>query len=148
MVYDDYRKAKMQALKDKDKVKNRVLTNLLSALTYATKDAGRALTEAECDQILNRELKKIEEALAMSESRPDKQTVLLEEKKILQAYQPAQLDDVALQSAVTRIFADAGLEKSMKSKGALMRLVMAELSGQADGKRISQMVDDTLKAQS
>lgn len=145
MIYDDYRKEKMQALKDKDKVKNRVLTNLLSALSYAAKDAGRDLTEAECDQIVSKELKKIEEALSLSEGRPDKQTDLEAEKAILDAYRPTQLDDAALEAEVTRIFEASDLERSMKSKGTLMRLVMAELAGKADGKRISQMVDAALQ---
>ena len=47
MLYDDFRKEKMIALKEKDKLKNKVITNILSDLIYIKKELGQEPTEAD-----------------------------------------------------------------------------------------------------
>ncbi|MBQ2994602.1 MAG: GatB/YqeY domain-containing protein, partial [Peptococcaceae bacterium] len=43
---------KMAALKTKDTVKNKVITMLLSGITYKQKELGRELTEQECLDVI------------------------------------------------------------------------------------------------
>lgn len=52
-------------------------------------------------------------------------------------------DEVA--AAVADIIARAGLETTVKNKGMIMRAVMGELKGKADGKVIGAAVDALLK---
>ena len=63
---------KMNALKTKDTVKNKVITMLLSGITYKQKELGRELTEQECLDVISKELKQEKEALDMSQGREDK----------------------------------------------------------------------------
>ena len=61
------------------------------------------------------------------------------EALIIGAYLPAELDDAQLQEMVTRAVAQSGAE-SAKDLGKVMSIVMAEVAGRADGKRVSEQV--------
>ena len=63
---------KMAALKEKDSVKNKVITMLMSGITYKKKELGRDLTEQECLDVIAKELKQEKEALDMAAGREDK----------------------------------------------------------------------------
>lgn len=141
MLYTDYRKDRMSALKNKDILKKNVLTNLLSALDYVAKDLGRDLDASECEQVLLKEIKKLEESFTMASSRPDKQEDILKEINILKEYAPKQMDDDELLMAIKDVIQELGLEAEQKNKGLIMKNTMQNLKGKADGKRISAMVD-------
>ena len=72
MLYDDFRKEKMQALKEKDKLKNKVITNILSDLIYIKKELGQEPTEADSAKAVAKQVKQVKEAIEMSKDRPDK----------------------------------------------------------------------------
>ncbi len=61
------------------------------------------------------------------------------EARIIGAYLPAELDDSQLNEMVARAVAAAGAQ-SVKDLGAVMGIVMAEVAGRADGKRVSEQV--------
>ena len=62
--------------------------------------------------------------------------------RIVEAYAPKQLSEDEIKEIITTKFADivAG-----KNKGLIMKAVMAELKGKADGKLISNVVADLCK---
>ena len=62
MDYDFLRKEKMQALKEKDTLKNSVITMLLSGLTYKKKELGHDPGENDCYEVIAKELKQTKEA--------------------------------------------------------------------------------------
>ena len=136
---------KMAALKEKDTVKNKVITMLLSGLTYKHKELGRDCTEQECLDVIAKELKQEKEALELSAGREDKIAELQAEIAILESYLPKQMSDDEVAAAVADIIARAGLETTVKNKGMIMRAVMGELKGKADGKVIGAAVDALLK---
>ena len=72
MLYDDFRKEKMVALKEKDKLKNKVITNILSDLIYIKKELGQEPTEADSAKAVAKQVKQVKEAIEMSKDRPDK----------------------------------------------------------------------------
>ena len=82
---------KMAALKEKDTVKNKVITLLLSGLTYKHKELGRDCTEQECLDVIAKELKQEREALELSKDRADKVAELEAEIAILESYLPKQM---------------------------------------------------------
>ncbi len=131
---------KMAALKEKDTVKNKVITMLLSGLTYKHKELGRDCTEQECLDVIAKELKQQREALELSKGREDKAAEILAEIAILESYLPKQMGA----AAVAEIIAKAGLETTVKNKGMIMKTVMGELKGKADGKVIGAAVDALL----
>lgn len=136
---------KMTALKTKDAVKNKVITMILSGLTYKHKELGRDCTEQECLDVIAKELKQEREALEMSKDREDKVAELMAEIAVLESYLPKQMSQEEIAAAVAEIVAKAGLETTIKNKGMIMKNVMAELKGKADGKVIGAAVDALLK---
>lgn len=136
---------KMAALKEKDTVKNKVITLLLSGLTYKHKELGRDCTEQECLDVIAKELKQERESLEMSKDRADKAAELEAEIAILESYLPKQMSAEEVAAAVADVIAKAGLEMTIKNKGMIMRTVMGALKGKADGKVISAAVDALLQ---
>jgi uncharacterized protein len=67
------------------------------------------------------------------------------EAKIIGAYLPAELDDAALAEIVARAVAQAGAT-SVKDLGSVMGIVMSQVAGRADGKRVSEQVRAALVA--
>jgi hypothetical protein len=61
------------------------------------------------------------------------------EAEIISSYLPTELDDSQLRQMVARAVAQSGAT-SVKDLGAVMGIVMAEVAGRADGKRVSEQV--------
>ena len=144
MNYEQLRAEKMAALKSKDTVKNNVVTMLLSGMTYLKKEVGRELTDEECMGVIQKELKQVKESLEMSKGREDAVEELQKQIAILEGYLPKQMGEDEVQAKVESIIAQLGVEPIVKNKGAIMKNVMAELKGKADGKLIGRIVDQLL----
>lgn len=144
MNYEQLRAEKMAALKSKDTVKNNVVTMLLSGMTYLKKEVGRELTEEECMSVIQKELKQVKESLEMSKGREEVAQDLQKQIAILEGYLPKQMGEEEIQAEVSRIITQLGVEPLAKNKGTIMKNVMAELKGKADGKLIGRAVDALL----
>lgn len=144
MNYEQLRAEKMKALKEKDTVKNGVITMLLSGMTYMKKEVCRELTDDECLQVIQKELKQVRESLEMAKGREDTVKELSQQIAILESYLPAQMSAEEVAEKVKSIIAELGVEMVSKNKGVIMKNVMAQLKGKADGKMIGQVVDDLL----
>ena len=144
MNYEQLRAEKMAALKSKDTVKNNVITMLLSGMTYLKKEVGRELTEEECMSVIQKELKQVKESLEMSKGREEVAQDLEKQIAILESYLPKQMDEEDVQAEVKRIIAQLGVEPLVKNKGTIIKNVMTELKGKADGKLIGHVVDGLL----
>lgn len=136
---------KMAALKEKDTAKNKVITMLISGLTYKHKELGRDCTEEECLDVIRKELKQVREAIDMAKGREDIIAGLNGEVAILESYLPKQMSSEEVTAAVKAIVEQSGLELSAKNKGQLMGAVMGQLKGKADGKLISAAVNQLLQ---
>lgn len=145
MYTERLRADKMAALKAKDTTRNKVITMLLSGMTYKHKEVGRDLTEAECLEVISKELKQVRESLEMSKERPEVVQELEAEIAILETYLPQQMSAEEVTAAVKELISNVGLEATAKNKGAIMKAVMGELKGKADGKAISAAVDALLQ---
>ena len=80
----------------------------------------------------------------MSQGREDKVAELQAEIAILESYLPKQMSAEEVAAKVSELIAAAGLEPIVKNKGMIMKTVMAELKGKADGKVIGAAVDALL----
>ena len=63
---------------------------------------------------------------------------------LLRMILPKQMDSEEVANAVQAIVEQAGVELTVKNKGQVMKAVMAELKGKADGKLIGTVVDSLL----
>ncbi|MDO4281288.1 MAG: GatB/YqeY domain-containing protein [Peptococcaceae bacterium] len=140
MLYDDFRKEKMDALKSKDKLKNKVITNILSDLIYIKKELGQEPTAEDSAKAVAKQVKQVKEAMDMSKDRPDAMKELEAELAILEQYMPKQLSADEIKDAVVKLLEEKGIALEPKNKGAIMKTVMPALAGKADGKLINQVV--------
>jgi uncharacterized protein YqeY len=63
----------------------------------------------------------------------------LEEARILSAYLPVQMDDLALEAVARGVISSLGAS-GPKDMGRVMSGVMKEVAGRADGKRVNEAV--------
>lgn len=140
MLYDEFRKEKMVALKEKDKLKNKVITNILSELTYIKKELKQEPTEADSAKVVAKQVKQLKETMELSKDRPDKMEELEAELAILEQYIPKQMSEDEIRDAVMKLLEENGITAEPKNKGAIMKVVMPALNGKADGKDINKVV--------
>jgi len=132
------------AMRDRDRERVGALRMLSSELQKALKEGGDGADEA---AVLQRERKRrLEAAAAYREAERDDLARSEErEAAIVEEYLPRQLSDDELGAIVGDAVARAGAA-SPREMGKVMSLVMPELQGRADGKRVSAMVRDRLSA--
>jgi len=140
------RKDKMNSMREKDKTKGAVVTNLMSAISLAEKEAKRELTDAEALEYVQKELKKNEDTL---ESLPENRVENIEEAKtrinIIKSYLPSQLSEDELADEILKIVEEKDLEKSPKSLGTIIPMILEKFPARTDGKQISKVASKVLK---
>ena len=134
------RKDMVAAMKAHDKVRKEAVSSLISAVKKAAIDAGCRddIPESMVDQVILKELKTVKEQV---DTCPDSRQDLKEEYQarydIIQEYAPKLLSEEEIQAVLEEKFADL---LATKNKGQIMKAVMGELKGKADGKVINQVV--------
>lgn len=128
------------AMKAKDKGRKDAISALVSAVKKAAIDEGCRdnIPEALVDRVILKELKTAKEQL---DTCPAERTDLLAEYQlrhdVIQEYAPALMSEEEVHAYITEKFAEVA---ATKNKGQIMKAVMAELKGKADGKVINQVV--------
>lgn len=128
------------AMKAKEKGRKDAISALVSAVKKAAIDAGcrEDIPDSLVDRVILKELKTAKEQL---DTCPTERTDLLEEYQlrydVIQEYAPSLMSKEEVQVYITEKFAEI---VATKNKGQIMKAVMAELKGKADGKVINQVV--------
>ena len=130
------------ALKAGDRTRAGALRLIASELLRAQKDSGGDIDEVE---ILQRERKRrLESAEAYRDGdREDLATTEETEAALIEDYLPEQLPDDELDAIVAAAVTESGAS-SPRDMGNVMKLVMAQVKGRADGKRVSSAVKEKL----
>jgi len=145
MLKTDIDAAIKQAMLAKDKVRLTALRSIKSQIMLAeTADGASAdgLTpEAEL-KLLNKSAKQRRDAAAIykEQFRSDLEEVELAELAIIEEFLPAQLTEADLVERLVHIIQRVGAT-GPSDLGKVMGVAARELSGQADGKRISEVVN-------
>lgn len=140
MEMEQLQKDMIAAMKAKDKTRKDGISALISAIKKVAIDEGcREDIKAELvDRVILKELKTAKEQL---DSCPADRTDLLEEYQarynIINEYAPALLSAEEVKAILQDKFSEV---IATKNKGQIMKAVMAELKGKADGKVINQVV--------
>lgn len=133
------------AMKAKDKAKKDAVSSLIAAIKKVAIDEGcREDIPAELvDRVILKEIKTVQEQV---DTCPDERVELKAEYRqrleYISAYAPKQLSADEVKEILTSKFADV---LSTKNKGLIMKAVMAELKGKADGKVINAVVAELTK---
>jgi len=135
-IIDDVKDDLVVAMKAGEKDRVATLRLVLSELQKAAKDGS-----ADELAVLRRERKRRAEAeqAFRDGGRSELADGEAAEGRIIAGYLPAELDDSALAALVARAVAATGAQ-SAKDLGKVMSVVMAEVDGRADGKRVSEQV--------
>ena len=140
---DEIRSAMVAAMKAGDKERKAALSFLLSSLKNKAIDKRADLTEEEEGQVILKEIKQLKETIDMT---PEDRTDLIEEAQkrlaVLEEYAPKMLSPEEVKAIIMEKFADV---VATKNKGMIMKNVMGELKGKADGKVINQIVAELCK---
>ncbi|MCK4301625.1 MAG: GatB/YqeY domain-containing protein, partial [candidate division Zixibacteria bacterium] len=128
-----------EALKAGEKERLIVLRGLKSELKYKQIDKRDDLTEQDVLAVLASQAKKRREAIEQFEKggRDDLVSKEKHELDIINSYLPEQLSEEKLREIIRETIAEAGAE-SPAHLGAVMKLVMPEVKGRADGKQVTR----------
>ncbi|MCW2999731.1 MAG: hypothetical protein JWN65_3280 [Solirubrobacterales bacterium] len=130
------------AMKAGEKDRVGALRLVLSELQKATKEGSD-----DEQAVLRRERKRrVEAAAAFRDNGRDELADAEEaEALIIQTYLPAELGEDELRTIVQAAVAQVGAS-SPQDMGAVMKAAMPQIAGRADGKRVSALVNETLRS--
>ena len=142
MQIEQLRKDMMAAMKARDKERKDAISSLVSAVKKNAIDAGcrEDIPEDMVDSTSMKEIKTVQEQI---DSCPKDRTDLLEQYQkrydIMKEYAPKLLSKEEVKAILEEKYADV---IATKNKGQIMKTVMQELKGKADGKVINEVVTE------
>lgn len=133
------------AMREKDSIKKNTVQLVRSAVLQVEKDNKVTLDDDGIIEIIAKEAKKRRDALPEYEKggRQDLVDALKSEIDVLLTYLPQQLTEEELEIIVKKAIADTGAA-SAKDMGKVMKVVMPQVIGRADGKQINQIAKKIL----
>jgi hypothetical protein len=145
MIRDKLNEDMKVALKSGDKLKLSVVRMLISELKNERIAQGKDLDEGSERKVLSSYAKKRKEAMdaARAGGREEIAQREQEELDITMSYLPRQLSDDELRAIVRKHVESAGVMGG-QAFGVVMKSVMADVGGQADGKLVSALVRELL----
>jgi uncharacterized protein len=134
-----------KAMKAQDKDRLSCLRMAISAIKYRQVALNQDLDDQEVAKVLRTQIKQVIESLEQFTKGGRVDLAKLEEKnlEILKSYLPKEMDEEVIRTIAKEIIAEIGATK--KEFGKVMKLVMAKVEGQADGKVISGVVNSLLQ---
>lgn len=145
MTLEKLQKDMIAAMKARDKERKDSISSLVSAVKKVGIDNGCRdnIPEDIVDSVILKEIKSVKEQI---DTCPADRTDLMEQYKaryeVFNEYAPKLLSEDEVREILTTKFADV---VATKNKGQIMKTVMAELKGKADGKVINQVVAELCK---
>jgi uncharacterized protein YqeY len=130
------------AMRARDQARLAPLRMAKAALMNREVERGRALEEAEAQQVIASLIKQRRDSIEQFRKggREDLATKEAAEIATLETYLPPPIDPAAIERAVDEAIAEAGAT-SAKDLGRVMKGVMSRLAGQAvDGRAVNELV--------
>ena len=133
------------AMKAKDKVTKDAVSSLISAVKKVAIDEGCRddISGELVDRVILKELKSVKEQIdTCPESRQDLKDEYQARYDVIAKYAPQQMSADEIRTYLEGKFAEV---LATKNKGQIMKAVMGDLKGKADGKLINQVVAEICK---
>lgn len=140
MTLETLQKDMIAAMKAKDKVRKDSISSLIGAIKKVAIDemVRDDIPEELVDRVILKEMKSVKEQI---DTCPAERAELLESYQarfaVINEYAPKMLSAEEVKALILEKFADV---VATKNKGMIMKNVMGELKGKADGKVINQIV--------
>ncbi len=141
-VIQEHMKSAMRA---KDQKRLGIIRLILSAIKQVEVDERRELSDADITGILGKMIKQRRDAKAQYETanRPELAEQEHFEITVVEEYLPKQLGDAEIEAIVTDTIAQANAE-GPKDMGKVMGLIKPKLQGQADMRKVSEIIKSRL----
>jgi uncharacterized protein YqeY len=132
------------AMRARDQLRLDTLRSALSGFIYKRTEGGHELSDADELDVVRRLVKQRGDSLAEFEKggRTDLAEKERAEREILLAYLPAQRSASEVREIVQSVLAE--LPPESRNAGAVMKVVMPQLRGLADGNLVRQIVTEEL----
>ena len=129
------------AAKAKDKIRLSAIRMLKTALHNKEIDLMRPLNESEIMQIISVMVKQRKDSIEQFAKGGRTDLVEKEEAelKVVQEFLPAQMSDEEVEALIKKAIAEVGAV-SVKDMGKVMKILMPQLTGRADGKAAGEKV--------
>ena len=135
------------AMKSGDKDRLSTVRMLMSAIKYKEVDAHRELTDEETIAVISTLVKQRQDSIEQftKGNRLDLVEKETKELEVLRTYLPPQLSETEVRDIIKKAVAETGAQ-GQKDMGKLMKVVMPQVKGKADGKIVNDIVKEVLGA--
>ncbi|MEI6400004.1 MAG: GatB/YqeY domain-containing protein [bacterium] len=151
MIFEDIKNNIKEAMKAKDQVRLDVMRGLSSAFTNELVATGRKpqeeLSDEECLKVITRLAKQRKDSIEQF-TKGGRMDLVVEEEaqlKVLEVFLPTMMSKEEVEQQVKAIMTKLG-EIDPTKKGLLMKEVMVELKGKADGSTVKEVIDGLFNA--
>jgi uncharacterized protein YqeY len=133
------------AMRAKDSLRMNTVRGLKSAIKYREIELMKPLDDAGILGVVATEIKRRRDSVDQyrAGNRPDLADKEEAEIKILQEFLPQQLTPAEVEAKVVEVIARVGAQ-GPKDMGAVMKALLPEVQGRADGKVVSELVKQRL----
>lgn len=147
MTIETLREQMMTAMKVGNKFTKEVLSSIISTATNMAIDKGCKdnITEEIVSAAILKELKTANEMLDTCPSdRLEQLKEFTQRIEIIRSYAPRMMSEEEIKNFIKETAQDNNIELTTKNKGQLMKVVMPQLKGKADGKLVNNVVQEML----
>lgn len=136
-----------KAMKAKDEIRLSTLRMLRSAMKNLQVEKGRELTDEEIHAVISSRVRKGKEAADEFRAGGREDLARKEEKEIeiYYEYLPKQLSAEEIEATLREVIAELAAQ-GPKDMGRVMKAAMAKISGQAQGKQVSEIAKKLLSS--
>ena len=133
------------AMKSGDKERLSTVRMLMSAIKYKEVDAHRELTDEETIAVISTLVKQRQDSIEQftKGNRLDLVEKETKELEVLRTYLPPQLSEAEVRDIIKKAVAETGAT-GQKDMGKLMKVIMPQVKGKADGKLVNDIVKEAL----
>ena len=145
MVLDEIKEKLKTSMKKGDKKNVLAIRNILEKIKNVQVDSKEELKENQIVKIIAKHAKQLRESIVQFENgnRLDLAEKEKEELKIAEQFLPAQLSKDEIKDIVINVIKDLNVTQ-MSDMGKVMKAVIDQTKGNADGKIISNLVRESL----
>lgn len=143
MLKEEIIKLMYQSLKSGDKTKVKVLRFLISEIKYKEIDLKRDLNDEEIVTLLQKEIKKRQEAIVLFKKGQRQDLVIDEENqiKVIEQFLPEPLSDQEISLLIDKTIKEMGQSRNI---GQVIGKVISQVKGRASGADIARLVKQKL----
>ena len=142
MKFEDLRKDMVAAMKAHDRPRKEAISSLIEAIKKVAIDEGHRddIPDDFANRVILKELKSVREQIdTCPDTRPELKAEYQFKFDVMNEYAPKLLSEDEIRAVLSEKFADV---IATKNKGMIMKTVMGEFKGKADGKVISKVVEE------